>query len=342
MSKIFGDSIFRAKVAVPGANEATIIPPDATTPTQKAYKYALSGMTLNQGDFVYVIPISGTYVLLGGAVDGGEGNLPAGGTAGQIPVKASAADYDLAWQYPRYSRPNLLDNWYFVQNGGLPVNQRGQNQYSTAGTFTLDRWKLISGTVELTANGLILNGELQQTIEETIDQQCTASVLTANDVVDASFNPATKVFSITSDGSSVIKAAKLELGLYQTLAHQDTDGNWALNEIPDVGEEQRKCQRYFVRYGVSPFLFTSITAANGANLEFSLPLKMANGAIRVSGSPSMILRCAGVQYTASEYIKAWQDRNGYINLTFRLTATAPANEAGCAWINGGNLDVEIN
>lgn len=73
LSKIFGDSVFRATVAVPGTNEATIILPYSTTPTQKAYKYAVRGMVLNPGDFVYVIPVSGTYVLLGGAAGGGGG-----------------------------------------------------------------------------------------------------------------------------------------------------------------------------------------------------------------------------------------------------------------------------
>lgn len=94
------DGIFRAKVAVPGAYEATIIPPGATAPTQKAYKYAVAGMALNPGDFVYAIPISGTYVLLGGAVEGGGGGgggLPEGGSAGQIPIKASNANYDITW-----------------------------------------------------------------------------------------------------------------------------------------------------------------------------------------------------------------------------------------------------
>lgn len=62
---------------MPGAYEATIIPPGATAPTQKAYKYAVAGMALNPGDFVYAIPISGTYVLLGGAVEGGGGTADA-------------------------------------------------------------------------------------------------------------------------------------------------------------------------------------------------------------------------------------------------------------------------
>lgn len=42
-----------------------------------------------------------------------------------------------------------------------------------------------------------------------------------------------------------IVAWKLELGDQQTLAHQDADGNWVLNEIPDYGEQLARCQRYF-------------------------------------------------------------------------------------------------
>ena len=44
-------------------------------------------------------------------------------------------------------------------------------------------------------------------------------------------------------GSFTIKAAKLELGAEQTLAHEES-GVWVLNEIPDYGEELRKCQKY--------------------------------------------------------------------------------------------------
>ena len=75
LSNPFGEVIFRAKVAVPGDNEATIIPLGTSVATQRPYKYALAGMQLQAGDDVYVIPISGTYVLLGGAVAGGGGGL---------------------------------------------------------------------------------------------------------------------------------------------------------------------------------------------------------------------------------------------------------------------------
>lgn len=42
-----------------------------------------------------------------------------------------------------------------------------------------------------------------------------------------------------------IEAVKLELGDTQTLAHQNAEGNWVLNEIPDYGQELTKCRRYY-------------------------------------------------------------------------------------------------
>lgn len=47
--------------------------------------------------------------------------------------------------------------------------------------------------------------------------------------------------------SCKLVAIKLELGTTQTLAHQDENGNWVLNEIPDYGEQLARCQRYFWR-----------------------------------------------------------------------------------------------
>lgn len=52
-----------------------------------------------------------------------------------------------------------------------------------------------------------------------------------------------------SDSDPDIIAVKLELGSQQTLAHQDTNGVWQLNEIPDYGEQLARCQRYFLRIG---------------------------------------------------------------------------------------------
>lgn len=42
-------------------------------------------------------------------------------------------------------------------------------------------------------------------------------------------------------------AAKLELGDTQTLAHKENE-KWVLNEIPDFGEQLRRCQRFYRRW----------------------------------------------------------------------------------------------
>lgn len=48
----------------------------------------------------------------------------------------------------------------------------------------------------------------------------------------------------TSGARFKVVAAKLELGPTQTLAHQDADGNWVLNEVPEYGEQLRRCLRH--------------------------------------------------------------------------------------------------
>ena len=47
-----------------------------------------------------------------------------------------------------------------------------------------------------------------------------------------------------------IVAVKLELGDTQTLAHQDANGNWVLNEIPNYHEQLARCQRYQYVYNL--------------------------------------------------------------------------------------------
>lgn len=139
-------------------------------------------------------------------------------------------------------KPNLLDNWYF----GNPVNQRYQTSYSNAG-YTIDRWKLTSGSVEVISGGITLNGTLVQILETSIGQTVTASALLSNgSMITPTYDDNTKTFTLTATGQT-IKAVKLELGSGQTLAHNEgTNANpvWVLNEIPDYGEQLLRCQRY--------------------------------------------------------------------------------------------------
>jgi hypothetical protein len=85
-----------------------------------------------------------------------------------------------------------------------------------------------------------------------------------------------------------VKAVKLELGSVQTLAHQDANGAWVLNEIPDYGEQLRRCQRYYYRKvstGEYSQLFPVASNYTGDTIAFCLPapLMRVNPSIQAKG-----------------------------------------------------------
>lgn len=159
------------------------------------------------------------------------------------------------------SNPNLLDNWYFAN----PINQRGVSN-GTAGwnDYWIDRWlgactyAIGTGYITISADGYIT-----QRFEKPVTFPVTASVLTTSGLFLAVFsspgaialdgygwvdiqNAETNYISYHNTASVNIIAAKLELGTEQTLAHQDADGNWVLNDPPpDPAVELLKCQRYY-------------------------------------------------------------------------------------------------
>lgn len=177
-----------------------------------------------------------------------------------------------------FVRPNLLDNWYF----GRPVNQRGQTEYSGMG-YTVDRWMIDVQSINVVDNGLTLNNALDMfqrcegnTMNRLLGRTVTLSLLTADNrlfygtmtlpsdrksggefvtaytdangalqcYIDGTDNSnIDQIFRIYTKTTVTIFAAKLELGPTQTLAHREGD-KWVLNEVPDYGEQLRRCQRY--------------------------------------------------------------------------------------------------
>ena len=178
----------------------------------------------------------------------------------------------------RLANPNLLDNWYFPR----PVNQRGQTSYGgAANRYTIDRWRVTNAntTLSVEAGGIRVAAAagsipyLQQFLDKgLLGRVVTLSALLTNGTLYSATSTLPKAFPTTttvycsrsgvfdllmtattlsvrlqaaSGGSLGFAAVKLELGTQQTLAHQETDGSWALNEIPDYGEQLLRCQRYY-------------------------------------------------------------------------------------------------
>ena len=168
---------------------------------------------------------------------------------------------------PQLSNPNLLDNWYFAN----PVNQRGQTSWVNPSDwqYSIDRWQIApSSVIALVDGGITITADFHQGLEKDrleFGRTYTFSVLssdgrlgkhtfvlTSDTDINVGFGFGYFVcflggdnvwFRIYGDGSTY-KAAKLELGSQQTLAHQE-NGVWQLNEIPDYGEQLARCQRYF-------------------------------------------------------------------------------------------------
>lgn len=192
--------------------------------------------------------------------------------------------------------PNLLDNWYF----GNPVNQRGQTSYTGIG-YTVDRWKNASGdtSVLVTDSGLTMVGGtsfLAQKVEDSLLSELDGKIITISSIwTDNVLQTFSWVLNksqskLGKDGLYVytpndgflvsrhigeiqrtVKAAKLELGSQQTIAHQE-NGKWMLNEIPDYGEQLRRCQRYYF-------------STNGSQLEQSTA---GSGFVSSAGEEALI------------------------------------------------------
>ena len=217
------------------------------------------------------------------------------------------------------TNPNLLDNWYF----GRPVNQRGQTEYTAGGAYTLDRWwAQYDTTLSIVDGGIKIGGkwDVQQYFETTLPNATyTLSLLykdrtgsdplrllignrTDGDLAQTESKDASGILSVTfstaksnkvnfgftgsTDNSATIIAAKLELGDTQTRAHKE-NGVWVLNEIPDFGEQLRRCQRYCVDV-TSSLIFNSMYGGTlfSTGCDFLVPIPVT---LRESGSVPVVI-----------------------------------------------------
>lgn len=101
---------------------------------------------------------------------------------------------------------------------------------------------------KMTISALLSNGELKtatNTLPSTAPASNTSLIrvnFTAGGYIQLGYNNGFYCLFQTGTGIALgIKAAKLELGTEQTLAHQE-NGVWVLNEIPDYETELIKCQ----------------------------------------------------------------------------------------------------
>jgi len=136
---------------------------------------------------------------------------------------------------------NTLSARNFLHNPGFlnPVNQYGTSgQINTTGYF-IDRWILVSGTVIITPNGLVLNGIIEQRLENRLGSGMLASVEMDSGEAIATYEDDAMPFArfrIASDGGTV-RRAKLEMNTFSTILRD--------SPLTDHADELPRCQRFY-------------------------------------------------------------------------------------------------
>ena len=272
------DSAEDAEAWAVGQRNGVDVPSTDPTYHNNAKYYKDQAQTIADGEFVsYGAPQSLTDAQKQQAR--GNINAPAPYTAGEnISISGSVI---ATKAFP--CNPNILDN------GNFQVWQRyPEGTYTGVPdmTYIADRWmfKSSDGSVTNTItkagdygikNASGPNMRVYQRLENAAQYNgklLTLSVLkgdgslTYNTRVASGWTETTDIFAVFAPDVAWLYtgdtwlAAKLELGSQQTLAHQE-DGVWVLNEIPNYGEQLRRCQRYLRPAGYN-FIVSKNSAGN--------------------------------------------------------------------------------
>ncbi len=265
--------------------------------------------------------------------------------------------------------PNLLDNWYF----GNPVNQRGQTEYTGNATYSIDRWwTQYETTLSIVDGGIKIGGkwDVQQYFETTLPNATyTLSLLykdrtgsdplrllignrTDGDLAQTESKDASGILSVTfstaksnkvnfgftgsTDNSATIIAIKLELGDTQTLAHKENE-KWVLNEIPDFGEQLRRCQRYLVKLGSSTGyeIVGTGTARKSSTCNIVVPIPVTMRAVPAAIlSGRLVLRNSDDANPVCTSVVV--DANGVGAMYLACTANVTAGASYDAYLAPGN------
>jgi len=195
------------------------------------------------------------------------------------------------------------------------INQRVvSGTISTLGYF-IDRWKLTSGTVTLTANGLTLNGTISQIMEKGVSTTTLPYLGMYSGTATASYDSGTKTLSITSSGGTVTY----------------------VNKIKDYENELNECKRFYQRHKIDT-LGTGVTFSTTGIIVPCLLTPSMRIAPSLSISGTAIFRVSGTAYTQSTAaVDAYNLTNEGGRLVYLNFATFTSTGLAAMPYNGASL-----
>lgn len=187
-----------------------------------------------------------------------------------------------------------IDMWRLTAAGTVTINNDGTITISANKNIAVGFVQYIEQTLEGAHTHSIFvtafSGGIQLYAQDTTNwARAYEKVITKTGVTDVSgifqSNYRYRCGLVLGIGASItVRAMKLENGEDQTLARQDTNGNWILNDPPPQrGAELRKCQeQYFIAKGNSSYPFIGqgfIMTATAAQIIIPLPVTMRTNVI---------------------------------------------------------------
>lgn len=272
--------------------------------------------------------------------------------------------------------PNLLDNWYFgnpvnqrgqteYTGGGYTVdrwkfnNNNGDIVIDDTGIMFTAKYqyaefeqqyefpKNISGkqiTMSILADSFSGEGDFYLVIQNQTEYRTFHLSVGLNSFTIKFFDKSSVLrFFIQSQNVNETNppkmhflAAKLELGDTQTLAHKENE-KWVLNEIPDFGEQLRRCQRYLVKLGSSTGyeIVGTGTARNSSTCNIVVPIPVTMRAVPAAIlSGRLVLRNSDDANPVCTSVVV--DANGVGAMYLACTANVTAGASYDAYLAPGN------
>lgn len=237
-------------------------------------------------------------------------------------------------QLGTFVRPNLLDNWYFGrpvnQRGLVEYAGKGYTVDRWKSESDAITTKVISGGITISTTAESGATELREYLEDvipagtmlTISAIVSKTAASKNGVVRVAYTDnqvglqanlpdramdyelvtvsrkaiadvKAFVFRASNGDGYTVHAAKLELGPTQTLAHREGD-KWILNEVPDYGEQLRRCHRYFIRSSANQYFSGATYASTGGCMLVPTPVQMRATPVISIRKKSRIIASSGV------------------------------------------------
>ena len=144
-----------------------------------------------------------------------------------------------------------IDRWYGTDDSTVVIGDKGLKIYPT-NTIRAQLYSVYRNPEQLhgktVTQSVLLNGNIYSVTKKLPTAPLIDTTTTITDgislyIYQNALNTNLSAGIRVEIGYSIenLMAMKLEFGSEQTLAHQDKDGKWVLNEIPNYSEELDKC-----------------------------------------------------------------------------------------------------